>query len=622
MVARSPADLRSLEHVAEATCPVTRRPRRTQRPETHIRTRPAGQLHDPQAVVSAATSTGWDWVISLACALATLAAFWPTLGHQFVDWDDDRNLVYNPEFRGLGWHNLSWMLTSTMMGHWIPFTWITFGADYLVWGMNPRGYHLTNLMLHASAAMAAYFVALRLLRSATGVGQGARRLGASAAALFFAIHPMRVESVAWVTERRDVLSGLWFLLTILTYLVAADAVGARRRRWLAVSVGAYALAVTAKATVMTLPAVLIVLDLYPLRRLGTRWREWVAPETRHVWTEKIPFLLIGLGAAGMAIHALRSFGQTLASPAPLESRMAVALHGLWFYVWKTFMPWSISPLYQLPDHVDPLDPAMVASAAAVLALTACLLWMRQRWPAGLAVWISYVVLLAPVSGIVQSGPQLVAARYSYLACLGWAFLVGGALSFMVGRASSGRHGLVGPGVTALAAAACFVGLGVLSWRYTWIWQDSETLWSHVVSVQPASSIGHNNLGFAYLNRGQLDSAEREIRTSIRLDPEWELAQTNLAAVLARQGRLKEAGEARAQLGSLLLKHRKYTVAVDLFQREVTARPGDAAAHNNLGAAFLMQGDVGLAIEQFEQALQIDPGHERARRNLTAARQRR
>lgn len=549
-----------------------------------------------------------------------MVVFWPTLGNQLVDWDDDRNLSNNPDFRGLGWQHLRWMVTNTLMGHWIPLTWITFGADYLLWGMNPFGYHLTNLLLHAASAATFYFVALRLLRAASGPGSSMRSLGALAAALFFAIHPLRVESVAWVTERRDVLCGLWFLLTVLTYLRAAEAMGARRRWWLAGSVACYALAATSKSIVMTLPLVLIILDIYPLRRLGARWREWRAPEGRRVLAEKIPYLLLALGAAGMATYALRSYGETLASALPLESRIAVALYGLGFYVWKTVIPFPISPLYQLPNPVAAADPRMVASAAAVVALTGGFLWLRRRWPAGLAVWVSYIVLLAPVSGIVQSGPQLVAVRYSYLACLGWALLVGGAVSLLARSAAAGRlgHGWARVGVVAMIA--CFVGLGVLSWRLTRVWHDSETLWSYVVSLDPASSIGHNNLGYAYLNRGNLDAAEREILTALRLDPEWELAQTNLAVVLFRQGRFEQAGEARTQLGSLLLKHRKYRAAAELYQKEVNARPGDPAAHNNLGVALMLLGDIRPAIEHFEEALRINPGHEKARRNLAAARQ--
>ena len=296
--------------------------------------RPPGDAH------ADAAAPFWRWLLPVASALVTLAVFWPVLGNQFLDWDDDVTLVNNPEFRGLGWVNLRWMLTATLMGHWIPTTWATFGADYLLWGMNPRGYHLTSLLLHAATAVAVYFVALRLLRAAMAGSGHALRWGALAAALVFAIHPLRVESVAWVTERRDVVSGLWFVLTVLTYLKAAAATGVRRRWWLAGSVAAYALAGTSKAIVMTLPAVLVLLDVYPLGRLGTRWREWVAPKARSVWLEKIPYAVVALGIAVMAIHAQRAFAENLGAQ-PLASRIAVALYGLAFYVWKTLAPWPI-----------------------------------------------------------------------------------------------------------------------------------------------------------------------------------------------------------------------------------------------------------------------------------------
>jgi hypothetical protein len=547
--------------------------------------------------------------------------FWPALGHQFLDWDDTMNLVDNPEFRGLGWRNLRWMFTTVLAGHWIPVTWISFGADYQLWGMNPLGYHLTNILLHAATAVAFYLVALRLLRTTTGAEERVLRFGALAAALFFAIHPLRVESVAWATERRDVLSGLWFLLTILMYLEAAATAGTRRRACLAGSVACYALAAMSKAIVMTLPALLIILDVYPLRRLPTRWREWMAPAARAVWVEKIPYAALAIATGVIASHAVRSYGDMIAS-LPFENRMAVAFYGLAFYVWKTLVPILISPLYQLPSRLDPLDGPMLASAGGVVGLTGALIWLRRSWPAGLAVWSSYVVLVAPVSGIIQSGPQIVAARYSYLSCLGLALLVGG-LVCMVARRAAERRPLHRWTLAAIAViGGCYVGLGILSWQQTWIWRDSETLWAYTVSVEPESPLAHGNLGLAYLNRGRLAEAEREIRAALQRAPEWEVAQQNLGVALVRQGRFAEAGEARAQLGYLLLKHGKYDAAVELFQKEVGARPGDAAARNNLGAALLLRGDVEPAIEQFERALRLDPGHDKARRNLAAARQRR
>ncbi|HEX7784703.1 MAG TPA: tetratricopeptide repeat protein, partial [Methylomirabilota bacterium] len=518
----------------------------------------------------------------------------------------------------LGWTNVRWMLTTTHMGHWIPLTWLTFSVDYVLWGMEPFGYHLTNLLLHTATAVALYFAALRLLRAATAGGEIALRLGGLAAALFFAIHPMRVESVAWATERRDVLSGLWFVLTLLTYLVAVDRTGPRRRWWLAGSVACFALALMSKATVMALPAVLLILDVYPLRRIE-QWRAWATAEGRRALLEKAPFAVLAVAGAGMAAYALGTHAAEMLVPLPLAARIAVALYGFAFYAWKTFVPVGISPLYQLPRRVDPAAPAMLAGAAAALVLTATLVWQRRRWPAGLAVWLSYLVLLAPVSGLVPSGPQLVAVRYSYLACLGWAVLVGGAVWWLARRAETA------PGTWRWAAAgvsiAALAGLGAAAWSQTHVWRDSETLWAHVMALDPASSIAHNNLGFVYLQQGRLAEAEEEILAALKLDPEWELAHANLAVVLVRQGKLAEAGEARVQLGYMYLKHGKYEAAIDLFQKEVASRPGDAGAHNNLGAALLLRGQVGPAIGQFEEALRINPAHEKARRNLAAARQR-
>ena len=201
--------------------------------------RPADET---RAVAAVPAARLWRWLLPLTVVLVTLAVFWPVLGHQFLDWDDDVTLVDNSEFRGLGWGNLRWMLTATRMGHWTPATWVTFGADYLLWGMDARGYHLTSLLLHAATAVGLYLVALRLLRASVTGSDRALRLGALAAALVFAIHPLRVETVAWMTERRDVTSAFWFMLTVLGYLEAAAATGARRRWWLAGSLAAYALA--------------------------------------------------------------------------------------------------------------------------------------------------------------------------------------------------------------------------------------------------------------------------------------------------------------------------------------------------------------------------------------------
>src|SRR6266571_3867196 len=210
------------------------------------------------------------WLLPVLIALVTVVPFLPTLDNQFVNWDDDKNLLKNPHYRGLGWSQLRWMWTAFHLGHYIPLTWMTFGLDYLLWGMNPVGYHLTNLLLHTANAVVFFFVVHRILTRALPSPSergDALVISAGVAALVFAIHPLRVESVAWATERRDVLSGLFYLVTILMYLRACER-GARGRGSYWLSVAVFVCALLSKSMVVNLPVVLLILDVYPLRHLG------------------------------------------------------------------------------------------------------------------------------------------------------------------------------------------------------------------------------------------------------------------------------------------------------------------------------------------------------------------
>src|SRR3989441_10597471 len=224
------------------------------------------ELHEP--VTQALTRRWVHWLVPALIALVTFAAFLPALQNQFVNWDDHENFLDNPHYRGLGWTHLRWMWT-THRGHYIPLTWMTLGLDYLLWDMNPVGYHLTSLLLHAANAVVFFFVVRRILtRALPSPSEHGYALAVSSgvAALVFAIHPLRVESVVWVTERRDVLSGLFYLVAILLYLRACER-GARGRGWYWLSVAAFVCALFSKSMVVNLPVVLLILDVYPLRRL-------------------------------------------------------------------------------------------------------------------------------------------------------------------------------------------------------------------------------------------------------------------------------------------------------------------------------------------------------------------
>jgi len=601
--------------------------------------------------------------------IATLAAFLPTFQNGFVNsWDDGPNLLANRDYRGLGWTQLRWMFTTTHMGHWIPLTWMTFGLDHLVWGMNPAGYHLTSLLLHSANAVLCYALALGLLRAAmTGVTGATLRSGAVAAALFFAVHPLRVESVAWATERRDVLSGFFFLLTLLAYLRASASEGSARWRWLASSVACAVLALLSKAIVVGLPVILILLDVYPLRRLGWRPREWVTPRGRAVLAEKIPYVMLAIVGSAVALHAQSSLIVPLEAPSPLL-RIEYVLYSLGFYVWKTVIPSALSPLYELAPRVDPRELRFIVSSIAVLAVSVALLFFRRRWPAGLAVWVAYAAMVAPVSGLFQSSARLlVADRYSYLPCIGLAILFGAGVCALVraltmGNGSTRWLGRAGAG----AVVGWIVVLGALTWRQVGVWHDPGTLWTHVLAVDPRSSVAHNNLGYFLKETGRLSEAAAHAEEALRINPSFVEADVNLGDVRVRQGNLDGAAaryrdalrlrpdfaaahnglgialhglgrpgeaiqefqaatalvpdfaEAHYNLANALMRLDRWDEATAHFRAALQTRPDYAEAHNNLGAILLSRQQVDEAIAHFQRALEIDPTYRKARNNLDIA----
>lgn len=427
----------------------------------------------------------------LLIALVAFSVFMPALWGEFLSWDDVYVLVSNPHYRGLGWAELQWMFstTTTFLGHWMPVTWMTFGLDYVLWGMNPIGYHLTNILFHSANAAVFYLVAVHLLaKSIPGLSTTALRLGAAGAAAFFALHPLRAEVVAWVSARPHAISALFFLLTILTYVKASEAAGTRRQWILAISVACYALAVGAKSIAVVVPLLLVLLDIYPLRRFG--WG-------RTIWAEKVPYAFLAI--AGV-IAELMSTPVASWQEYSVSDRIAMALHSLWFYLAKTWLPLGLSPFHPRPRHVSLLDPPVVWGAVLASLLTVAFIVLRRRWPAGLAVWASYVVIVAPVSGLVQSGTQLVADRYSYLSCLGWALLFGAAVTTLVRAAADGAVRRPVVALTSAVTCAWILALAAAASAQTRVWHDSETLWTAVIRQYPGCWVCHHDLGVALEER--------------------------------------------------------------------------------------------------------------------------
>ena len=508
-----------------------------------------------------------EWVIPLFVGLTTFVVFLPGLSNQFVNWDDYEMLVDNLRYRGLAWPQLRWMFTTFHMGLYQPLSWMTYGLDYLIWGMNPVGYHLTNLILHAANAVFFYCICRQLIALALSMpGHGSWRLTTSAtfAALIFAIHPLRVESVAWATERRDVLSGFFFLWTIYCYLRANSSTydDIQSKRWLGAALVTYILSLLAKATAMTLPVILLLLDIYPLRRLDGKPRAWWTTAQREVLREKIPFAVLAIAFAIVALIGQRHAAALKSLDSySVESRLAQVFFGASFYLWKTLVPIRLSPLYEISPQFSLWNPEILAGAAATIIITVALYGLRKQLPAGLACWAYSAVTLAPVLGIVSIGPQLVAERYSYLSCLSWAVLAGG-MFFHILQQPVQQQARMRSGLIAISAAIIILMVFTfLTWKQTAIWQNTATLWSHVLKLDPNSSIAHYNLG----------------------------------RFLAKQG--------------------KHAAAISHYREAITIRPDDADAHNNLGLLLAMRGDIKDSLEEFQKAVQIDPNYAKAFFNL-------
>jgi tetratricopeptide (TPR) repeat protein len=528
--------------------------------------------------------------------------FSPALDGAFLNWDDNLVLTDHDSWKGLGGDQIGWAFSTFRAGHYHPLTWLSFGLDYELWGMNSRGYHLVNLILHATTATLFYFVLVWLLeRSGRFAGREiVSRLAAAAGALFFAIHPLRVESVAWITERRDVLSGCFLILAVLAWLRWTEQ-GERRKRWYALALVAFALSLLSKAWAITLPAVLLILDICPLRR-------FVPGRRRALLIEKAPFAVMAVIAGVVALIAQKHAGaMNIVQDHNAVDRIMQSGYGLFFYLAKTIAPVAQNPLYALKPTFDPFEAKYLAGAAAAVIVTVAVIAVRRRRPEFLAAWAIYAVSVAPVLGLTQSGPQLVAERYSYLSCLPFAVVAAAGLAALMRRV--GRGPLV---VASIALAA----LGFQSWNYSHEWKDSISLWTRAVRQDPENAQAWFNLGSAKLDlatqkedRELMKEAFADLSRVIEIDPKYASAYINRG--IARMERDPKG-------------------AIADFDAAIRIIPDYADAFVNRGWVRFGTGDAAGGIADFDSAIRINPRHYQAhlrrgiarlgRRDLSGARE--
>jgi Flp pilus assembly protein TadD len=513
-----------------------------------------------------------ELLICLLLAVVTLTVYWRATGWGYVNFDDEDYVLRNPHLQaGFSFAGLRWALTTTWASNWHPLTWLSYLLDYQLYGLHPWGYHRTNLLLHVANSVLAFLI----LRKMTGaVGRSA------VVAALFAWHPLHVESVAWIAERKDVMSTFFGLLSIAAY--AHYAARPSPLRYLLVF-AQFGVSLMAKPMLVTLPGVLLLLDYWPLRRETTI--------TRLVW-EKTPLVLLSAGSAVVTVVAQHQ-GGALSSleHLPFAWRLGNAVVAYVRYIWLMFWPHDLAIFY--PHPRDTLSWVQIALATALLlGLTAVFLGAGRRYRYLSVGWLWYLGTLVPVIGLVQVGGQAMADRYTYLPLLGLFIILAWGLPDLLARGRL-EHAVLAP-IAIVALAVCLV----LTWRQVLTWHDGGSVWEHALAVTSDNYVAHNNLGNYVGARGRMDEAIDHYREAIRINSAYADAWNNLGTALAGQGRLDEA--------------------VGIYLQAVRLRPSSATVRHNLGLALLRMGRDEEARAEFAEAVRLQPGYARAHHSLGRA----
>jgi tetratricopeptide (TPR) repeat protein len=501
----------------------------------------------------------------------------PVWHHDFVNYDDDRYVTENAFVKnGLSPASIRWAITATHASNWHPLTWLSHMLDVELYSLEPAGHHLTSVVLHAVNAVLLMWVLFLM----TG-----RFRPSLLVALLFALHPLRVESVAWVAERKDVLAGLFWMLTLLAYGRYARRPGATRY---GLVIACFALGLTAKPMLVTLPFVLLLLDVWPLRRMAGE-----ASVIRRRVVEKLPLLALSAASVAITLVAQKGGGAMRASEIwPLGHRLANALVAYVAYLWKTVWPTGLACFYPHPAAVNAAGSwmrwAVVAGLLLAMATGGAAVAMRRR-PHVAVGWFWFLGTLVPVIGIVQVGSQAMADRYTYLPLIGIYIVVAWTMSEWIEGSKRLRTFLVP------VVAIVLVTFAALTWFQVGHWKNGQALFEHALGVTRDNYVAHNNLGSLFESRGDLEQAATQFEWALRIRPDFPPAHNNFGLVLTKQGDPPRA--------------------IEHFERAVGLDPGYAEAHNNLGAAFQRQGNSARAAEHFERAVSLDPDHAEAHNNL-------
>jgi tetratricopeptide (TPR) repeat protein len=548
-------------------------------------------------------------VVALGIAILALIVFWPVTGFDFVNYDDLEFIVENPHVAsGLGADNLAWAFANAYSATGGPLTWISHMLDVEMFGMDAGWHHATSLALHLCNALLLFAVLSRM----TGTVWRCALVAA-----LFAIHPLHVESVAWIAERKDVLSTLFWLLTIWAYASYAEHPGPRRY---ATVIACFTFGLSSKPMVATLPFVLLLLDVWPLGRwrLGDGfWRS-----TRSLAIEKLPLFALAVVSMGLVLSAQTNIGAVAAfETLPLRIRLSNAAVSYLAYLGKAMWPAGLVPFYPYRDSLP--AGGVVAAVAVLIALTAAAIVCVRRAPYMTVGWLWYVGTLVPVIGIVQIGGHAMADRFTYIPLIGIFILIA-----WTGAAAAARAKVPSPALAG-AVAILVLAAGIVARGQVMHWKNGISLWQHTVAVSADNARAHANLGVALARVGQRAPAIAEYQEALQLDPRSAETHNNLALALvgdhkpeAALGHYFEAvrlkpdyANAHTNLANLLDDQGHTADAIDHYREAIRLEPSRVLAHLNLAIALAKSGRVSEAVAQLEAVLRLEPGNQDARRML-------
>jgi Flp pilus assembly protein TadD len=550
--------------------------------------------------------------ICLLLVVSVLAVYSGVIDHRFINFDDPEYVYANERVcRGLTLSNVAWAFTTFTAANWHPLTWLSHMLDVDLFGLNPAGHHLTNLLLHAANTLLLFSV---LRRASATLWKPA------IVAALFAVHPLHVESVVWVAERKDVLSTFWGLVAIR---LSIESVIKGRKGYYLLCLASFALSLLSKPMLVTLPFLLLLLDYRPLgeragddRPTGACGRMLAA---RIIG--KLPLLVMSLLSSVVTLYAQRHGKALLAlSDSSLAERLANVPVACLGYIGKTFWPVNLAPLY---DFRPVSLPQALLAGTVIIGITVFAVVKRKRYPWLLFGWLWYLITLLPVIGIVRVGSQSMADRYTYIPLVGIFIILVWAGGEIAGRSPRRR------GFLAVLTVSTLLLLGVAARRQALLWRDDSTLYSHALTVEPDNWIMHNNLGFALEEAGKTDEAIGHYREAIRIAPGFAKAYVNLGACLNKLGRVDEAVELLRQaagrvpdpvpvyvsLASLLSLNRQPARAVEYLNEALALEKGVPEIYLGLGYAYGALGEMEQAAAYYRKGLALDPDRIDCRYNL-------